>query len=126
MVVEDMKKGNVPFDEADLAGIVLKAVPASWVNQYNLTHLTLLKSSRLLLPDLKNIERPMNKKRTESAKAKGKDGAASAGAKSSPKKRASMGLSERVPKNARSAKFCQHCKNNGGPYTSHNTKECCK
>jgi hypothetical protein len=22
-------------------------------------------------------------------------------------------------------KFCQHCKNNGGPYTSHNTKECC-
>jgi hypothetical protein len=23
-------------------------------------------------------------------------------------------------------KFCQHCKNNGGPYTSHNTKECLK
>ena len=23
-------------------------------------------------------------------------------------------------------KFCQHCKNNGGPYTSHNTKECRK
>jgi hypothetical protein len=34
MAVEDTKKGNVPFDEADLAGIVLKAVPTSWVNQY--------------------------------------------------------------------------------------------
>ena len=94
MAVEDTKKGNVPFDEADLAGIVLKAIPTSWVNQYNLTHSTLLKSPRLLLPDLENIERVMNKKRAESAKARGKDGAASAGAKSSPKKRAStVGIS---------------------------------
>jgi hypothetical protein len=29
MVVEDTKKGNVPFNEADLAGIVIKAVPTS-------------------------------------------------------------------------------------------------
>jgi hypothetical protein len=68
----------------------------------------------------------LNKKRAESAKARGKDGAALAGAKSSPKKRASTGSSKQVPKKARSAKFCQHCKNNGGPYTSHNTKECSK
>ena len=68
----------------------------------------------------------MNKKRAESAKARGKDGAALAGAKSSPKKRASTGSSKQVPKKARSTKFCQHCKNNGGPYTSHNTKECRK
>ena len=68
----------------------------------------------------------MNKKRAESAKARAKDGTALAGAKSSPKKRASTGSSKQVPKKARSAKFCQHCKNNGGPYTSHNTKECCK
>ncbi len=32
----------------------------------------------------------------------------------------------RVPKKACTVKFCQHCKNNGGPYTSHNTKECHK
>jgi hypothetical protein len=68
----------------------------------------------------------MNKKRVESAKARGKDGTALAGAKSSPKKRVSTGSGEQVPKKARSAKFCQHCKNNGGPYTSHNTKECRK
>ena len=126
MAVEDTKKGNVPFDKADLAGIVLKAVPTSWVNQYNLTHSTLPKSPRLLLPDLENIERVMNKKRAESAKAKGKDGTASAGAKSNPKKRASTGSTEQLPKKVKSAKFCQHCKNNGGPYTSHNTKECRK
>jgi hypothetical protein len=60
------------------------------------------------------------------AKARAKDGTASAGAKSSSKKMTSMGSSERVPKKARSAKFCQHCKNNGGPYMSHNTKECRK
>jgi hypothetical protein len=92
MAVEDTKKGSVPFNEADLTGIVLKAVPTSWVNQYNLTHSTLSKS--LLLLDLENIKRVMSKKRAESAKARGKDGTASAGAKSSPKKRASMGSSE--------------------------------
>ncbi len=97
MAVADTKKGNVPFNEADLVGIVLKAVPTLWVNQYNLTHSTLPKSPRLLLPDLKNIERVMNEKRAESAKARGTDGTASAGAKSNPKKRASTGSTERVP-----------------------------
>ena len=37
-----------------------------------------------------------------------------------------QGSSKQVPTKACSVKFCQHCKNNGGPYTSHNTKECCK
>jgi hypothetical protein len=41
MAVEDTKKGNKPFDKADLAGIMLKAVPSSWVNQYNVAHSTL-------------------------------------------------------------------------------------
>ncbi len=126
MAVEDTKGGNVSFDEANLAGIMLKAVPSSWVNQYNLTHSTLLKSPRQLLPDLENIEHIMNKKRMESAKARAKNSAASPGAKSDAKKRASTGSSERVPIKACTAKFCQHCKNNGGPYTSHNTKECRK
>jgi hypothetical protein len=71
MAVANTKKGNFPFDEADPAGIVLKAVPTSWVNQYNLTHSTLPKSPRLLLPDLENIERVMNKKRAELAKGQG-------------------------------------------------------
>ncbi len=88
--------------------------------------MTLPKSLRLLLSDLENIEHVMNKKRVESAKAKGEDGIALAGAKSNPKKRASAGSTERVPKKVKTAKFCQHCKSTGGPYTSHNTKECRK
>ncbi len=42
--VEDTKKVNVPFDEADPADIILKSVPPSWLNQYNLVHTTLPKS----------------------------------------------------------------------------------
>jgi hypothetical protein len=33
MAVAGTKKMNVPFDEADLAGIVLNLVTSSWVNQ---------------------------------------------------------------------------------------------
>jgi hypothetical protein len=45
------KKGNIPFGGADLAAIVLEAVPMTWQNQYNLTHLTVPKSMHALLPD---------------------------------------------------------------------------
>jgi hypothetical protein len=38
MAIAGTKKMNVPFDKADLAGIVLNSVPSSWVNQYNMTH----------------------------------------------------------------------------------------
>ena len=57
----------------------------------------------------------MNEKCVEVAKARAKASVASAG-----------GSSDQVPKNAHTAKFCQHCKNNGGPYRSHNIKKCCK
>ena len=57
----------------------------------------------------------MNERLVMKAKARAKDIAALASAKSGPKKRASMGLNERVWKKACTAKFCQHCKTNGGP-----------
>jgi hypothetical protein len=60
MAIEGMKKSNVPFDEADLAGIVLNLVPVNWVNQYNMTHSTLPKSPGVLLPDLEAIKCVMN------------------------------------------------------------------
>jgi hypothetical protein len=56
MAVAGTKKMNVPFDKADLAGIVLSLVPSSWVNQYNMTHSTLPKNPRALLNNLKAIE----------------------------------------------------------------------
>jgi hypothetical protein len=56
MAVEGTKKMNVPFDEADLAGIVLNLVPSSWVNQYNVMHSALPKNPRALLNDLEASE----------------------------------------------------------------------
>jgi hypothetical protein len=43
--VPTMKKGNIPFREADLAAIVLLSVPMAWQNQYNLNHSTVPKST---------------------------------------------------------------------------------
>ncbi len=51
-----MKKGNIPFGEADLAAIMLSSVPMSWQNQYNLNHSMVPESTRTLLPDLEAIK----------------------------------------------------------------------
>jgi hypothetical protein len=127
MAVEDTKKGNVPFDEADLASIILKSLPPTWLNQYNLNHTMLPKSPRQLLPDLEAIKCVMNEKHNEKVKVEAKGTPASANAKTNPKKRVSTGSDkQRVPKKTHTTMFCQHCKTNGGPYTTHNTKECCK
>jgi hypothetical protein len=128
MAVEGTKKCNVPFDMTDIARIVLNLVPVAWMNQYNMTHLTLPKSPRALLPDLEAIERIMDKKHQASLMAKANEAsAASATAKGSSKKYSASGNpGEQVPKMAKPAKFCQHCKNKGGPHLTQNTKEYCR
>jgi hypothetical protein len=129
MAVAGTKKMNVPFDETDLAGIVLNLVPSFWVNQYNMMHSTLFKNPRALLNNLEAIEQVMHEKHSAFLKAKAKEvSAASAAAKGSSNKRSASGSSGelRVPKKARPSKFCQHCKAKGGPHLTHNTKECCR
>ncbi len=113
MAVTGTKKKNMPFDEADLARIVLNLVPSSWVNQYNMMHSMLPKNPRALLKDLKAIEQVMDEKHNASLKAKAKEAsAASAAAKGSSKKHPASGSSGelQVPKKDRPRKFCQHCK----------------
>jgi hypothetical protein len=124
MAIEGMKKSNVPFDEADLARIVLNFVLVTWVNQYNMMHSTLPKSPHVFLPDLEAIECVMNKKHQASLRAKAKKASStSTSAKGSSKKRSASGSpNEQVPKKARPTKFCQHCKSKGGPHLTHNTK----
>jgi hypothetical protein len=127
MAIEGTKKRNVLFNEADLARIVLNPVPDSWMNQYNMTHSTLPKITRTLLPNLESIKRIMDKRHEAGLKAKVKEASASAIAKGTSKKRSACGSpSERVPKKGKPNKFCQHCKAKGGPHLTHNTKECCK
>jgi hypothetical protein len=127
MAVAGTKKLNVPFDEADLARIMLNWVPSSWVDQYNMTHFMLPKNPRALLNDLEAIKQIMDEKHSASLKAKAKEAsAASTAAKGSSKKHSASGSSGelRVPEKARPSKFCQHCKTKGGPHLTHNTKEC--
>ncbi len=127
MAIAGTKKMNVPFNEADLDGIVLNSVQSSWVNQYNRTHSTLPKNPRALLNNLEAIKRVMDEKHSASLKVKVKEAsAASAAAKGSSKKRCASGSSGelQVPKKAKPSKFCQHCKAKGGPHLTHNTKEC--
>jgi hypothetical protein len=127
MAVAGTKKMNVLFDEADLARIVLNAVPSSWVNQYNMMHSTLPKSPRALLNDLEAIKRVMDEKHQANLKAKSKEVSAASGSiKGSSKKRSASGSPGelQVLKKAKPSKFCQHCKAKGGPHLTHNTKEC--
>jgi hypothetical protein len=130
MANEGTTKGDVAFDEADLAGFVLNSLslPITWMNQYNMTHSMLPKSPHVLLPDLEAIEHVMNEKHQANIKAKAKEASsASTSVNGNPKKCSATGnLGEQVPKKARPAKFCQHCKNKGGPHLTHNTNQCCK
>ncbi len=125
MTIEGTKKGNMLFDEAYLAGTILNSVPVSWMNQYNMMHLTLPDGTRTLLQDLESIKRIMEERHEAGLKAKAKEASASAIAKGTSKKRSASGNpGEQVPKKGKPNKFCQHCKAKGEPHLTHNTKEC--
>ena len=89
--VPTMKKGNIPFGEADLAAIVLSSVPMTWQNQYNLNHSMVPESTGTLLLDLEAIECIMVEKKGANLKAKGKGSTAPSKAKGNPKHKASRG-----------------------------------
>jgi hypothetical protein len=91
MAAEGTKKGNMPFDEADLAGIVLHYVPVSWMNQFNMMHATLPDGTRSLLQDLELIKHIMEEKHEASQKAKVKEAATFTIAKGSSKKCSASG-----------------------------------
>ncbi len=80
MAIASTKKMNVPFNEADLAGIVLDLVPSSWVNQYNMTHSTLPKNPRALLNNLEAIKQVMDEKHSAFLNAKAKEASAASAA----------------------------------------------
>jgi hypothetical protein len=107
MAVEGTKKRNVPFDEADLAGIFLNSVLVSGINQDNMTHTTLPDGTRTLLQDLESIKYVMEEKQEAGQKAKAKEAAASVIAKGSSKKHSASGnLGEQVLKKGKPYKFC--------------------
>ena len=122
--VATTKKGNVPFEAADLASVILAALPLSWQNQYNLTHSTVPESPRVLTPELENIERVMKERDGEKHKSKEKAAVANPTKGKSNKGSPKGGSSKQAPKKAKTEKFCQRCKTHGGSYNTHNTNEC--
>jgi hypothetical protein len=119
--LQTMKKGYIPFGEADLAAILLASVPMLRQNQYNLNHSMVPKLTHTLLLDLEAIEQVMVEKHNKKIKTKGKAGTARSEAKSNLKHKASGGPTGRVPNKGCSEKFCQHCKVHGSPCQTHNT-----
>jgi hypothetical protein len=57
--VATTKRGNIPFNCAILASILLATVTIGWQNQYNLLHSTVPELPRTLLADLENIKHVM-------------------------------------------------------------------
>ncbi len=66
----------------------------------------------------------MVEKQNKKLKVKGKASTPRSKAKSNPKRKASGGPTDQVPKKGRSEKFCLCCKVHGGPYQTHNTLDC--
>jgi hypothetical protein len=128
LAVATTEIGNVPFTEATHASIILSHLPVGWRNQYNQMHKTVPELPHAMLQDLKNIEKLFVEKYNQKVRAnKAKAGTAPKTAEHVPKKRAHGGGSNRgAPKKGHSAKYCKWRKNANGPYTTHNTIECCR
>jgi len=121
-------KKITPFDEADLAQLILKMCPTEWQNQYSLSQGIIPQDMRSLLDTLEIIEKGENDKKPkaiasgENKKSEDKKG----GTSKKDSKRSVSFREERAPKKARTEKLCDLCKKYGGAHTTHNTVDCKK
>ena len=109
----------MPLDDADLATHLLRMCPARWQAQYDLSENTTPVSTRALLFVLENIENnaDLDPKPSNPSKPKGAEG-----------KRKMESIDSRIPKTPKKVgwadKHCVLCKKHGGPFKSHNTRDC--
>jgi hypothetical protein len=66
-MVTSIEKGNIVFNDATLAGIVLATTLVEWWNQYEMNHRTVPESPRAMLQDLENIEKVFIEKTNDKA-----------------------------------------------------------
>jgi hypothetical protein len=126
LAVASTKKGNILFNNATLASIVLATCHIDWRNLYELNHKTVPELTRSMLHDPEMIEKVFVEKNNKKAKANiAKAGTAPQKGLSVPHKKGKGGSSEGpAPKKAHTAKYCKHCQAVGGPYQTHNTSNC--
>ena len=115
--VASTKFGNIPFNEATHASIILSHLPVAWRHQYDLTHKTVPESPRVILLDLENIEKLFVERYNEKARAnKAKAATALKPGEHVPRKGKREGGSIKgAPKKGRSAKYCKWCRQQMGP-----------
>jgi hypothetical protein len=106
LAVATTEMGNVPFIEATHVSIVLSHRPVAWRNQYGLTHKTVSEPPRVMLQDLKDIEKLFVEKYNKKARAnKAKAATAPKTAERVPKKHEHGGGSNRGA--PQKGPFCQ-------------------
>ena len=109
-------KEVLPLDDADLATHLLRMCPARWQAQYDLSENTTPVSTRALLLVLENIENNADLD-PKTSSSKGAEG-----------KRKMESIDSRIPKKPKKVgwtdKHCVLCKKHGGPFKSHNTRDC--
>ncbi len=127
-MVASTKKGNVPFNDATLTGIVLATCHIDWRDLYKLNHKTVPELTRSMLHDLETIEKVFVEKNNKNARAtKTKASTAPQKGASVPRKHRNGGSSGGpAPKKARTAKYCKWCRVAGGLFKTHDTSKCCR
>ena len=121
-------KPVAPFDEAELANLLLRMCPPSWNNQYDLIQETVPQSMRKLLSILETIEKcEANSAAQSKPQANGQADKSNSNGKVEKGKRKGMkSATDRIPKKLRSEKHCVLCKEFGGKPDTHNTLQCFK
>ncbi len=98
LAVTSTEKGNVPFNEATLASILLATCHINWRNLYELNHKTFTELTRSMLHNLETIEKVFVEKNNEKAKANiAKAGTAPRKGLSVPRKKRKGGVQEDQP-----------------------------
>jgi hypothetical protein len=116
------KPENVPFMKAELGAHVLRMCPLQWQDQNNMNEKGMTSMDmRLLLTLLEAIKCICTYKKGKLESSKKSSHKSEKG-----KKHPGTDSTVRVPKKVRFEKHCNLCKEHGGAYTMHNTRDCCR
>ena len=117
-----------PFDDAELANLLLRMCPEAWQNQYDLTQETVPQDLRKLLTVLENIEKCEQSSNvpTKTPAIGVVNGKPNGNAEKSGKRKGMSSSGDRIPKKVRTEKHCALCQKYGGAHTTHNTEKCSK
>ena len=118
----------MPFDDAELATLLLRMCPDTWQNTYELTQDIVPQRLQKLLAVLENIEKCENSAGANLKPLPTANGPHKPNGyfdKSGKRKRPDSSA-DRIPKKARSEKYCALCKKYGGAHTTHDTGSCSK